>query len=188
VIEPNAPATFFSVTGTAITAHSNGAGCAVSAEDAPRFARLGLTARIESSDPAAEALQDLLVREGVAVFRSWNGKAYGMDSDTELFFFPDGHVTMVEYGLAPACYYSPFSVDAQRRIALDIGGGWPVMVLDHDADSLTLHPEDSRVGFIMGTRGGATMPPPGSGSYWPFRLLDKGEVRALISHVPCKGL
>lgn len=56
------------------------------------------------------------------------------------------------------------------------------MMLERDATSLLLRPAKGEVGFVVGNRGGATLPGAG-GSYWPFRMLtgaDETEALKMI--------
>jgi hypothetical protein len=132
--------------------------------------------------PAAADFQERLDRAGVVTFRSWNGRALRMDSDTELVFFRDGSVGMLEYGYALSRYRGTFSVDSRGRISVrfqGFRGTWPDMVLERDAGVLRLRPADAKNTFVMGGRGGAYIPGD-RGTYWPFRMLDGDEAKEVL--------
>jgi hypothetical protein len=108
-----------------------------------------------------------------------------MDNDTEITFFASGAAHMFEWGFALASYSGRYRIQSDGRITVqfkDFDKGWPDMMLERDATSLLLRPIRSDAGFVMGNRGGATMPD-SAGSYWPFRLLtgaDETEVLRMI--------
>jgi hypothetical protein len=126
--------------------------------------------------PVSE-FQEHIQRNGSITFRSWNGKALRMDSDTELTFFPKNVVHMFEWGYTLASYSGSYEIQPAGRITVEFKGfnqGWPDMLLDRDATSLLLRPADAAQGFVMGTRGGAYVPGD-KGSYWPFRVPTANE-------------
>ena len=56
------------------------------------------------------------------------------------------------------------------------------MMLYRDGAAFMLRPADAQTDFVMGNRGGATIPG-GAGSFWPFRMLtgkDEREVMDMI--------
>jgi hypothetical protein len=129
-----------------------------------------------ASDPVSE-FQGHIQRNGSITFRSWNGKALRMDSDTEMTFFPKNVVHMFEWGFTLASYSGRYEIQPAGRITVQLKGfneRWPDMRLDRDATSLLLRPADAAQGFVMGTRGGAYVPGD-KGSYWPFRMLTANE-------------
>src|SRR6266436_2752992 len=116
-------------------------------------------------------------RYGSITFRSWNGKALRMDSDTELTFFPRNAVHMFEWGYTLTSYSGSNELEPGGRITVQLKGfreRWPEMLLDRDTNSLLLRPGDAAQGFVMGTRGGAYVPGD-QDSYWPFRMLTGNE-------------
>ena len=128
------------------------------------------------SDPVTE-FRDHIQRNGSVTFRSWNGKALRMDSDTELTFFPRNAVHMFEWGYTLTSYSGRYDLGPDGRITVRLKGfreRWPEMLLDRDTNSLLLRPADAAQGFVMGTRGGAYVPGD-KGSYWPFRMLSGNE-------------
>lgn len=105
-------------------------------------------------------------------FRSWGGRWIGTDCDTDLTFFPNGKVEMIEYGDGVEHYQGTYSVDSSGSFFVrfrDLGDDWPIMMLDRDSVSLRLRPKHG-IGFFTRNRGGATIVA-GKGSYWPFRPL-----------------
>ena len=126
--------------------------------------------------PVSE-FQGRIQRNGSVTFRSWNGKALRMDSDTEMTFFPNNAVHMFEWGLTLASYGGRYEIQPRGRITIHLEGfneRWPDMLLERDGTSLLLRPADAAQGFVMGTRGGAVIPGD-KGSYWPFRMLTANE-------------
>jgi hypothetical protein len=110
--------------------------------------------------PVSE-FQSHLQGNGSITFRSWNGKALRMDSDTEMTFFPKSVVHMFESGYTLASYSGRHEIQPDGRITVQLNGfneRWPEMLLDRDATSLLLRPADAAQGFVMGTRGGAYVP------------------------------
>jgi len=136
------------------------------------------------SGPVAE-FRGHIQRSGSVTFRSWNGKALRMDSDTELTFFSGNAVHMFEWGYTLTSYSGRYELEPDGRITVQLKGfreRWPEMLLDRDTNSLLLRPADAAQGFVMGTRGGAYVPGD-KGSYWPFRILtgnEEKEVQKMI--------
>jgi len=130
---------------------------------------------------AVAAFRDRARTNGSITFRSWNGQALRMDSDTELTFYPDGSVHMFEWGFGLMAYSGSYRYPDGRVIVSfqEFEHGWPVMVIDRDEASLLLRPKDPHQEFVMGNRAGATLPG-GKGSYWPFRMLTGDDEREVL--------
>jgi hypothetical protein len=131
--------------------------------------------------PPAVDFEAALDRAGHVTFRSWNGKAFRKDSDTELVFFADRTVRMLEYGIAGVLYRGTFEVDPDGRVSARFAhfpADWPEMLLDRDARSLLLRPTRGD-GFVMGGRGGAFIGKD-QGSYWPFRRLTGADEQEVL--------
>ena len=125
-----------------------------------------------------------LARDGAVPFRAWNGLRVGMDSDTEIVFFSDGTVGMLEYGYDLQRYLGIYRVDEDGRISIAFASfprGWPDMTLERDATDLLLRPVDPRIRFVMGSRGAATLI--GGRAYWPFRTVTEPEEAKLIARL-----
>ena len=122
-------------------------------------------------------LNDRIAKDGLITFRSWSGKLLRMDSDTEITFLPEQRVHMTEYGYVVNSYEGSYGIDASGEVTAKFEGfrhEWPVMLLQQDSTSLLLRPKDARISFVMGNRGGATIPGD-QGSYWPFRPIPAQE-------------
>jgi hypothetical protein len=102
-----------------------------------------------SIDLPVVAFEDLMRRDGALAFRSWEGKWIGMDSDTDLRFFPGGKVEMVEYGLGVVDYEGTYRLDFDGLLTATFEGygRWPVMRLGSDERSLVLSRSDGRKGW-----------------------------------------
>lgn len=138
--------------------------------------------QVTSTSPATIEFQERIHRNSVVTFRSWNGKALRMDSDTELAFFPDHTVEMLEYGFTLSRYTGTYRIRSNGEISVqfrDFRGTWPDMLLERAGTSLLLRPADPEVGFVMGNRGGATIPS-GAGSYWPFREVVGADKKQIL--------
>jgi WD40 repeat protein len=134
---------------------------------------------------AAGEFENLVRRHGSVTFRSWDGKALRMDSDTELTFYPDHTVHMFEWGFGLGSFKGSYSVGADGFVVArfaEFGEEWPVMVVYRDGDLLKLRPRDRDQDFVMGSRGGATLPA-GKGSYWPFRMLTWEEEKGVLEMI-----
>jgi len=145
-----------------------------------------MTTDTENSTVASE-FQNRIRHNGSITFRSWNGKAIRMDSDSELTFFPNNSVHMFEWGYTLKNYTGTYQVEPTGRILIqfnEFDNDWPDMMLERDSDSLILRPAKTDQSFIMGNRGGAFLPS-GKGSYWPFRMLigeDEKQVLEMIKN------
>jgi len=131
---------------------------------------------VREQESAAFEFDDFIHREGVIVFRSWNGNFIGTDCDTDLRFLPDLHVEMVEYGVTTATYKGTYHIDSDSQIAAKFTGfdhPWPTMVVRRKSAGLELLPADAGTGFVMGNRGSTTLPS-NAGSYWPFQQIAAG--------------
>jgi hypothetical protein len=144
-----------------------------------------------AEDPAftvVSEFHDRIEKNSSITFRSWNGKAIRKDSDTEITFFANGVAHMFEWGYALTSYTGTYRIQSDGRISVQFNhfdNDWPDMILERDTTSLLLRPAKGDVGFVMGNRGGATMPGTG-GSYWPFRMLtgaDETEVLKMIKEL-----
>ena len=150
---------------------------------------LGTNATAKEITAAASEFTNHIYRHGSITFRSWNGKAIGMDCDTDLTFFPRGTVHMWEYGYVPTSYRGTYELSTTGRITVHFKNfpqGWPAMSLERDRQSLLLRPEDPSVSFMMGSRGGATMPG-GGARYWPFRMLTDRDGKAVLKMIKERG-
>ena len=138
-------------------------------------------ARSPDSDALSE-FQDIIRRDGAVTFRSWDGKAFRRDSDTEFAFFAEGKVEILEYGFGLFRYAGSYEIREHGQIAVNLAGlreDWPDMKLEREASTLVLKPVDSEVGFVMGNRGGAVVSGDG-GSYWPFREVTGRDKREIL--------
>jgi hypothetical protein len=125
------------------------------------------------------ALKDLIAKEGSVTFRSWNGKLFGRDSDTDITFLPEHRVRMIEYGYVMNSYDGTYVLDTNGEVRTKFdhfGHEWPVMILQQDSVSLLLRPKDPRTGFQMGHRIGATILED-QGTYWPFRPVSTSDAK-----------
>lgn len=134
---------------------------------------------------AINELESRVARDGSFTFRSWEGKSIGMDSDTELTFLPNHTVHVTEYGYVVTGYKGMYRIDSKGEVTAkfdDFKHEWPIMLLQKDSISLLLRPKNG-LDFVMGNRGGATIPG-GKGSYWSFRPVsasEETEIRRRIS-------
>ena len=138
---------------------------------------------------AVSEFRDRIENNGSITFRSWNGKAFRMDSDTDITFFANGAAHMFEWGFALASYNGTYRIQSDGRISVQFNHfdkGWPDMRLERDATSLLLRPAKGDVGFVMGNRAGATMPG-GGGSYWPFRMLTGADETEVLKMIKQRG-
>ena len=95
------------------------------------------SAREPAPSPATVAFEARLHQHGSVTFRSWDGKAYRMDSDTELVFFPDRTVQMLEWGFAVTHYGGTYNLEADGHVTASFHDYQPVLpatVLDVDGD------------------------------------------------------
>lgn len=138
---------------------------------------------VESFESSSDFVR-LICNRGSITFRSWNGQALRIDGDTELTFYPDQTVHMFEWGYSLSSYRGTYRVcgDCLVLCFTDFGWQWPAMVCYRENSALLLRPRDSAVDFVMGNRGGATMPRD-KGSYWPFRMLTGDAERKVLNMI-----
>src|SRR5690348_3822445 len=74
---------------------------------------LGCRSSARDRPPAAPevAFEKRLNENGAVTFRSYEGKAYRMNSDVELAFYPDHSVQMLDWGLTLTHYSGHYAVD-----------------------------------------------------------------------------
>lgn len=135
--------------------------------------------------PAAAAFEKRIHENGCATFRSWNGKAYRMDSDTELAFLPDGTVQMLEWGFALGYYAGRYKVHPDGFVSAWFGDyhqEWPTMLIEGPSDSLSLSPFNAENRFMFGNRGASTSPPT-KDSFWPLRMLSGSEEAEVLKNM-----
>lgn len=138
--------------------------------------------------PATVAFDARMNQNGSVTFRSWNGKAYRMDSDTEIVFFPDQTAQMLEWGFSVTHYAGTYHLEPDGHVTAtfhDYQPGWPAMILDVDGESLILRPIEDQ-GFIVGTRGSATIPKDANG-FWPFRLIAGEDEKKVLEDLKRLG-
>jgi hypothetical protein len=129
----------------------------------------------QKQQPASEAFvafEKRLNQNGAVTFRSWNGKAYRMDSDTELAFFPDDLVEMLEWRLSLVHYTGRYHLDRDGRITAsfdDYQPQWPMTQLDLNGEALLLRPVDPDSPVIIGERHPTLLHT--ESNFWPFRML-----------------
>jgi hypothetical protein len=83
------------------------------------FLVLAVPWHMTGHDAAAKTtseFNDRIKGNGSITFRSWNGKAFRMDSDTELTFFPHNAVHMFEWGYALASYRGTYQITSDGKI------------------------------------------------------------------------
>lgn len=142
------------------------------------------TSRQEAPAPAEVVFEKRLNENGAVTFRSWDGKAYRMNSDTELAFFPDHNVQMLDWGLTLTRYGGHYTIDREGRITAsfeDYQPQWPMTQLDLDGDTLLLRPVDPDSPLIIGQRH-PTMMHTESG-FWPFRMLSEDDERKVLAEI-----
>lgn len=135
---------------------------------------------------AISELESRIARDGSVTFRSWEGRKIGMDSDTEITFLSNQTAHMTEYGFVVTTYKGTYRINPKGEVTGKFDAfkpEWPIMLLRKDSISLLLRPKNGK-DFVMGNRGGATIPG-GKGSYWPFRPVpgrEEAEIRHRISN------
>jgi len=125
-----------------------------------------------------EAFDAAFADSGGILFRSWDGRWIGMDSDSDIELHADGNAVLTEYGFAVSKFDGTYSITvaadgtaSDLRLSLkDYRGTWPVMAVYSDQSKLLLIPTDGSAGFVFGNRAGATVPDD-AGSFWPFRQI-----------------
>lgn len=108
------------------------------------------------------------------VFRSRDGKTYGMDSDSQISLQPEGKAIVGEAGYTYQGYRGSYGLEEDGTIVLTLKGHrgkWPEMKMTKSGDVVRLYAKDGDNGFVFGGRAGAVeskeMKP-----FWPFRLVD----------------
>jgi len=127
----------------------------------------------EPPAPATLAFEKRLHDNGSVTFRSWNGKAHRMNSDTELTFLPNNVAQMLEWRLSVVHYDGTYHLDRDGHITAsfdDYQAKWPVTVCELQNDTLLLRPIDPDAGYLVGQQGATYIPDRDSG-FWPFRML-----------------
>jgi hypothetical protein len=160
LVEPNEPPTFLFVNGGTLETHA--ALCTVSAQDAPRLARMSL-------GEATAAFRETFHRSEFVVFRGGNGRRVEGDADVELAFFEDGHVAMLVHGFALSRACGTYSVETGGIVTPSLSGPGrrlPAMKVVQAGDSLLLQP--------LAPNGPSS---PGEGLWpWPFRSLGESDL------------
>ena len=135
--------------------------------------------------PTSAALEARIHDNGSATFRSWNGKAYRVDSDTEIAFFPDGSVHMLEWGYTLEHYAGRYKVHPDGFVSVWFKGyqqEWPTMRIEDRDGTLFLQPFNEENHFIIGNRSGSSSPPTGE-TFWPFRMIDGQEEAEVMKNL-----
>jgi len=108
------------------------------------------------------------------VFRSRDGKFYGMDSDSVVSLKKDNTAVVGEYGYAYQGYRGTYAVAADGVISISLKGyrgNWPDMKIAKEGDLIRLFSADGNGNFVFGGRAGGVeteeMKP-----FWPFRLVE----------------
>ncbi len=139
------------------------------------------TSSREAPAPAEVLFEKRLNDNGAATFRSWNGKAYRMNSDRELAFFPDHTVQMLDWGLTLTHYRGHYTIDLEGRITAsfeDYQPQWPMTQLDLDGETLLLRPVDPDPPLIIGQRHPTMMHT--ESAFWPFRMLSGADEQHVL--------
>ena len=126
--------------------------------------------------PVAEFRQHL-ADNGSITFRSFNGKAYRMDCDLEMTFFPDGSAHVFDYGLSLEGHTGSYRVEPEGRITAEFtrfSDGHMAMILQRDTNSLLLKPADHHTRYVMGND---------PNEFWPFRPIDGDDEREVLRRV-----
>jgi hypothetical protein len=133
--------------------------------------------------PGFVAFEKRINENGVATFRSWNGKAHRMNSDVELAFFPNNTVQMLQWGISLVHYDGQYTLDREGRIIAsfdDYQAQWPMTQLELHGDTLLLRPTFPNPGLLMGEGGAA---PQSDSGFWPFRMLTGDEERKVLEQL-----
>lgn len=141
---------------------------------APRPATLNTTQPFSIDSAWVRAFREQIQRDGELTFRSWCGKRYGMDDDTDLRFHTDGTAALYERGFAGEIYPGTYQLDSNGKLTAKFEGidhEWPEMRLGIDDQSLYLTRNDFINVRLTGSRIAATQP--NGRTYWPFRLVPK---------------
>jgi hypothetical protein len=121
---------------------------------------------------------------GSVSFRSNNGKAYRSDGDTELTFYSNGEVCMLEYGFSGEAFWGNYHTHPDGCIVSwfrDYRSEWPVMFVEQDGSFLVLRPRYQPNGLMPMEPGDATRP--AEQQYWRFRMLSGDDEKEVLQTV-----
>src|SRR5947209_6371128 len=107
----------------------------------------------DAADPFTAALHRQFSNKGSITFRSYSGKAYRMDSDLEITFFPDGKAHVFLCGFTLEGYTGSYQIEPDGRIVAEFKrfSDQPMaMLLEQDDRSLLLNPADHHTRYVMG--------------------------------------
>jgi hypothetical protein len=96
---------------------------------------------------------------------------------------------MFEWGVSLLSFKGSYLLQPSGLIKVQFDkpkAAWLDTVLNRDAKSLLLVPAEKGQGFVMGTRGGATLPG-GQASYWPFRRLTGKNEQEVLKMIEERG-
>lgn len=115
-------------------------------------------------------LQSKLSKSSAVLFRSREGVAYQMDSDTDMIFLEGNAVVMHEFGYGLATYRGSYEITAQGVLQFKFEKyEFPDVYFYREGEYVRMAPTQG-VGFQMGHRGGAfessDMKP-----FWPFQYV-----------------
>lgn len=126
-------------------------------------------------------LSDRFASGKTAVFRSRDGKFYGMDSDSVVSLERDNKAVVGEYGYAYQGYRGTYAVTKDGVISIALKGyrgQWPEMKMANVKKVIRLYSKSGAGNFVFGGRAGAVetdkMKP-----FWPFRLVDSESTPAV---------
>ena len=114
-------------------------------------------------------LKQAIAHGGAAVFRSHDGRPFGMDGDVDVVFFPDSTAALLRYSANLTCHWGVFAIGERDTVMTDFPSSqetWPLLVVVRDGDALRLQPE-------------AEQP----SRSWPFRLLAGEESQRSLENV-----
>jgi hypothetical protein len=141
----------------------------------------GNPAANRAPNPSVVAFHRRLTAEGSVSFRSNNGKAYRMDGDTELTFYPDGKICMLEWGLSPQEFWGNYRICPEGWLICwfqDYRSEWPAVGLAIEGSDLLLRPLNPPNGLTPMRPGDATQP--ADLQYWRFRTLTGDDAREVL--------
>jgi hypothetical protein len=136
------------------------------------------------ASPPVAALQARIEAKRSVSFRSFDGKAWAMDSDTEMTLFRDQTAHLFEHGFRDRQYNGTYSLDRGGRLTATFEGRerrWPAMHLREEGGRFRLYPEDADAGFSLRDRGAAGMPR--GGRFWPFAILDGEDEKQVLRRI-----
>jgi hypothetical protein len=131
------------------------------------------------------AVEARLEQRGSVSFRSFDGQALALDSDTEITLYRDRSAHMFEHGFRDRHYRGRYTLAPDGRLAVtfhELRRPWPVMHLREEGGRLRLHPESLDAGAPLGNREAAAMPRGGRG-FWPFAMLSGEDERQLLRRI-----